>query len=133
MTSCERAPCFTSIRKGRNPGLEIQTTLHSLFRNKVTQTNLPSQIKSVKLQKNLDHHRHAAMNKSKSTVMMACFITPCALLRSLLLSRDALPMPGPKLSTEAANKASSAHSGTQSREACFQLLSWCTAIVLQQF
>ena len=40
MTSCERAPCFTSIRKGRNPGLEIQTALHSLFRNKVTQTNL---------------------------------------------------------------------------------------------
>lgn len=51
-------------------------------------TNLPSQIEPVKLQKNLYHHGHAAMNKNKMIFTAAGFTAPCALPGSLLLSRQ---------------------------------------------
>lgn len=66
--SYQSLPCKKTIQKQKN-------------------TNSPSQVEPVELQKNLDHHRHAATKKSKVLVSVACFTHPCSLCRNLSASQ----------------------------------------------
>lgn len=60
-------------------------TAHPSTIKKQPDTNLPSQIKPVKLQKNLYHHGHAARKKSRMIFTTAGFTSPSALGQTSLL------------------------------------------------
>lgn len=78
--------CCTVVEAGRST-FSYQSPPCKKTIQKQKNTNSPSQVKPVKLQKNLDHHRHAATKKSKVLVSVACFTPPCSLCRNLSASQ----------------------------------------------
>lgn len=108
------------LHLGGGQGMKILLSRlpHQNIVKKQRDTNLPSQIEPVELQKNLYHHGHAATNKSKVILTTVGFTAPYTLPGNREMCCQCPEM---SLLPQGTNRAGGSWSRTRNREAGCQL------------